>query len=136
MPSELTIPHSLHPFLHASPLPRPRQTRTNQNLHSPPPLLLPRLLKELVHRLLFLHIRPDLGLSSSHVLITGASGGLGLELVRLFLDESSLVSAHYNSNKAGLDGSRGGRRLVLFLSLVVVAGSVNKNESDCDLLRG
>lgn len=45
----------------------------------------------------------DLGLESTHTLITGSSGGLGLELVSLFLSQGSLVTAHYNSNPAGLD---------------------------------
>lgn len=45
----------------------------------------------------------DLGLSQTHTLITGSSGGLGLELVSLFLSQEALVTAHYNSNPAGLD---------------------------------
>lgn len=45
----------------------------------------------------------DLGLTSTHTLITGASGGLGLELVHQFLSQNALVTAHYNSNPAGLD---------------------------------
>lgn len=44
----------------------------------------------------------DLGLAGSHVLVTGASGGIGLATVKAFLDQDALVAAHYNSNAASL----------------------------------
>ncbi|KAG0701086.1 NAD(P)-binding protein [Suillus ampliporus] len=40
----------------------------------------------------------DLGLRNVHVLITGASGGIGLETVKLYLSLGANVTAHYNSN--------------------------------------
>ncbi|KAF4611784.1 hypothetical protein D9613_004000 [Agrocybe pediades] len=40
----------------------------------------------------------DLGLEGVHVLITGASGGIGLETAELFYDQGAIVTAHYNSN--------------------------------------
>jgi len=39
----------------------------------------------------------DFGLRDVHVLITGAAGGIGLELVRTFLQLGARVTAHYNS---------------------------------------
>ncbi|KAH8077402.1 NAD-P-binding protein [Cristinia sonorae] len=44
----------------------------------------------------------DLGLKGVHVLVTGASGGIGLETTRLFLSQGALVSAHYRSNSQSL----------------------------------
>ncbi len=46
----------------------------------------------------------DLGLKDKHVLITGASGGIGLELVRAFLIEDAKVTATYNHSRDALDG--------------------------------
>ncbi|KAG1872847.1 NAD(P)-binding protein [Suillus tomentosus] len=40
----------------------------------------------------------DLGLKDIHVLVTGASGGIGLETVKLYLSLGANVTAHYNSN--------------------------------------
>ena len=46
----------------------------------------------------------NLGLKDKHVLITGASGGIGLELVRAFLIEDAKVTATYNHSRDALDG--------------------------------
>jgi len=40
----------------------------------------------------------DLELQGVHVLVTGSSGGIGLETACLFLDHGAKVSAHYNTN--------------------------------------
>ncbi|KAG1762838.1 NAD-P-binding protein [Suillus occidentalis] len=39
----------------------------------------------------------DIGLQGVHVIVTGASGGIGLETVKLFLALGANVTAHYNS---------------------------------------
>jgi len=39
----------------------------------------------------------DFGLKGVHVLVTGASGGIGLETVKLFCELGANVTAHYNS---------------------------------------
>lgn len=44
----------------------------------------------------------DLELNDVHVLVTGASGGIGLEISRLFLEQGAKVTAHYNTNKDSL----------------------------------
>ncbi|GBE86982.1 hypothetical protein BKA93DRAFT_792415 [Sparassis latifolia] len=44
----------------------------------------------------------DLGLEGVHVLVTGASGGIGLETVKLFLKLGAIVTAHYNTNATTL----------------------------------
>ncbi|KAL4256391.1 NAD(P)-binding domain superfamily protein [Pleurotus pulmonarius] len=40
----------------------------------------------------------ELGLKDVHVLITGASGGIGLEIVRVYAEQGAKVTAHYNTN--------------------------------------
>ncbi|EJF55903.1 NAD(P)-binding protein [Dichomitus squalens] len=45
----------------------------------------------------------DLGLQNVHVLLTGASGGIGLATARLFLKLGARVTAHYNTKSAPLD---------------------------------
>ncbi|KAF5353415.1 hypothetical protein D9756_007883 [Leucocoprinus leucothites] len=44
----------------------------------------------------------DLGLEGAHVLVTGASGGIGLEITRLFAEQGAKVTAHYNTNSKTL----------------------------------
>ncbi len=44
----------------------------------------------------------DLGLQDTHVLITGANGGIGLPTVLLFLQQGAKVSAQYNSSSQNL----------------------------------
>jgi len=46
----------------------------------------------------------DFGFKDVHVLVTGASGGIGLETTRQFLVHGAKVTAHYNTNGARLDG--------------------------------
>lgn len=44
----------------------------------------------------------DFGLADVHVLITGASGGIGIALVRTFLELNGKVTAHYNTDPRDL----------------------------------
>jgi len=45
----------------------------------------------------------DLGLSGKHVVITGASGGIGLEITRAFLDEGAKVTGTFNRSSRAFD---------------------------------
>jgi NAD(P)-dependent dehydrogenase (short-subunit alcohol dehydrogenase family) len=45
----------------------------------------------------------DFGLNGVHVLITGASGGIGLSLVEVFHSLGAKISAQYNTSLRGLD---------------------------------
>ncbi|KAI0710856.1 NAD(P)-binding protein [Earliella scabrosa] len=45
----------------------------------------------------------DFGLENVHVLVTGASGGIGLATTRQFLKLGALVTAHYHTKSAPLD---------------------------------
>lgn len=56
----------------------------------------------------------DLDISKTHILITGAAGGIGIATVREFLAHGCRVTAHYRSTRASLDHAfpdeiRGGR---------------------------
>ncbi|KAI6011424.1 NAD(P)-binding protein [Pisolithus marmoratus] len=46
----------------------------------------------------------DLALEGVHVLVTGASGGIGLETTRLFCSLGANVTAHYNTKFDALEG--------------------------------
>ncbi|KAH9856198.1 NAD-P-binding protein [Lenzites betulinus] len=45
----------------------------------------------------------DFGLQDVHVLVTGASGGIGLATIRSFLQVGARVTAHYNTKSAPLE---------------------------------
>ncbi len=45
----------------------------------------------------------DTGLKGKHVLITGASGGIGQAIARCFDEEGSTLSLHYNKNEKGIE---------------------------------
>ena len=44
----------------------------------------------------------DLGLMGMHVMITGASGGIGFETADLYYGMGSIITAHYNTNPRSL----------------------------------
>ncbi|KAF9502062.1 NAD-P-binding protein [Pleurotus eryngii] len=44
----------------------------------------------------------DLGLKDVHILVTGASGGIGLQTVRTYAEHGAKVTAHYNTNVSPL----------------------------------
>ena len=48
----------------------------------------------------------DLGLAGKHVVVTGASGGIGLETTRMFLAEDALVTGTFNHSPKPLDELR------------------------------
>ena len=45
----------------------------------------------------------DTGLSGKHIVITGASGGIGVKCVKMFLAEGAKVTATFNTSKRELD---------------------------------
>lgn len=45
----------------------------------------------------------DLNLEDKHILVTGASGGIGRETVKAFLGENAVVTATYNTNRRPLE---------------------------------
>jgi NAD(P)-dependent dehydrogenase (short-subunit alcohol dehydrogenase family) len=45
----------------------------------------------------------DTGLSGKHIVITGASGGIGIETVRIFLSEGARVTGTFNSSMRNLE---------------------------------
>ncbi|EIW74760.1 NAD dependent epimerase/dehydratase [Coniophora puteana RWD-64-598 SS2] len=49
----------------------------------------------------------DLKLQGVHVLVTGASGGIGLETVKTYLSLGAHVTAHYNTNASTLSALAG-----------------------------
>ncbi|KAF8588100.1 NAD(P)-binding protein [Ramaria rubella] len=69
----------------------------------------------------------DLGLQSVHILVTGASGGIGLETVRLFLEQGANVTAQYNKTISTLTPLR-----EKFPSLRIIQADVN---SEADVSR-
>jgi NAD(P)-dependent dehydrogenase (short-subunit alcohol dehydrogenase family) len=50
----------------------------------------------------------DVGLSGKHVVVTGASGGIGLEVTKLFLSEGASVTGTYNRSVRPLEGIKQG----------------------------
>ena len=45
----------------------------------------------------------DTGLYGKHAVVTGASGGIGIETVRMFLSEGTKVTGTYNSSMRNLE---------------------------------
>ncbi|EME49083.1 hypothetical protein DOTSEDRAFT_40319 [Dothistroma septosporum NZE10] len=68
----------------------------------------------------------DFGLRDVHVLITGAAGGIGLELVKTFRQLGARVSAHYNSRVG---------ELAEIPDLVTLQADVRDEEAVIDLFR-
>ncbi|KAJ1305481.1 hypothetical protein OPQ81_000488 [Rhizoctonia solani] len=48
----------------------------------------------------------DLGFEGVHVLVTGASGGIGFAITKLFLEHGARVTAQYNSKPGPLDQAK------------------------------
>jgi NAD(P)-dependent dehydrogenase (short-subunit alcohol dehydrogenase family) len=45
----------------------------------------------------------EIGLTGKHVIVTGASGGIGLEVTRMFLEEGAKVTGTFNHSSESLD---------------------------------
>ncbi|KAF8064002.1 NAD(P)-binding protein [Lyophyllum atratum] len=71
----------------------------------------------------------DLDLRNVHVLVTGASGGIGLETVDVFLQQGAKVTAHYNSNNKTLQplvSRYGSAQVQAFQADLTIEGDVAK----------
>ncbi|KAF8902656.1 NAD(P)-binding protein [Mucidula mucida] len=81
----------------------------------------------------------DLNLKDVHVLVTGASGGIGLETASLFLEQGARVTAHYNSKAAPLKpvlDKWGKERVLLAQADLVQEDAVAKLFSEATLTFG
>ncbi|EJU01350.1 NAD dependent epimerase/dehydratase [Dacryopinax primogenitus] len=73
----------------------------------------------------------DLGLNKVHALVTGASGGIGFAITKLFLEQGALVTAHYNTEPRGLQDLKGKPE---WQEKLCIAGADLSKEEDVDLL--
>ena len=48
----------------------------------------------------------DIGFTGKHVIVTGASGGIGIETTKMFLSEGARVTGTYNQSMKGLESLR------------------------------
>lgn len=71
----------------------------------------------------------DTGLSGKHAVVTGASGGIGIETVRMFLSEGARVTATFNSSMRDLASLQ--KKWLNQLQLVKMDQT---NESDVELM--